>query len=460
MTRARNTLSFLGATETVTGSRYLIETPNVTVLVDCGLFQGYKSLRLKNWQAFPVDPSRIDKVLITHAHLDHSGYVPALVKHGFTGEILMTPGTFELCEIMWFDSAYLLKEEAERANRKGYTKHQPALPLYDEHDVETALSQVRVVEFDAAVEVSKDVTATFSHAGHILGAAQLLVQVNETRLLFTGDLGRPHDALMKPPAAFQDTDILIAESTYGNRVHPKTDPKEELFDVLSRVLARGGTAVIPAFAVGRTQAVLLQIHRLMTTNRIPRVPLYLNSPMANSVTEIYEKYRDEHNLELEEFNAMYELVQMVRTVDESKALNEDEGSKIIIAASGMITGGRVLHHVNRFGKDPKNAIVLTGYQAGGTRGRALANGEKSLRIFGKDVPINAEVVSIDSLSAHVDLEELIAWLKPAEKAPKMTYLTHGEPEASDYLRFQIADRLHWPVRVATLGESIDLDNPS
>ncbi len=453
------TISFLGAAETVTGSRYLVSTPSARVLVDCGLFQGFKSLRLRNWQPFPVEPAEIDKVLLTHAHLDHSGYVPALVKNGFQGEILMTEGTFELSKIMWADSAYLLQEDAERANQRGYTKHQPALPLYEIADVEKALKQVKVIDFDKPIQISSEITATFKHAGHILGAAQLLLEINKTKVFFSGDLGRASDALMNPPAAFEGSDILVTESTYGNRVHPDTNPEQELADVLGRVIKRGGTAVIPAFAVGRTQALLLHIYRLMKSGQIPTVPVYLNSPMANRVTELYEKHREEHKLEIDEFNAMYDIVKMVKTVDESKELNTDDSTKIIIAASGMLTGGRVLHHVKRFGRDSMNAILIVGYQAGGTRGRALIDGAKSLRIFGSDVSIKAEVVRIDSLSAHMDSSEVLAWMKSAKKAPAMTYLTHGEPEASDQFRFQVENELKWPVRVATMGEVIDIDNP-
>ncbi len=455
----KNSLTFLGAAETVTGSRYLVQTPSTKLLIDCGLFQGFKSLRLRNWEPFPVEPAAIDKVLLTHAHLDHSGYVPALVRSGFSGEILMTEGTFELCKIMWADSAYLLQEDAERANLKGYSKHQPALPLYDITDVEKALKLVRVVEFDKQIPLSADISATFKHAGHILGAAQLLLEVNKKKIFFSGDLGRAKDALMKPPAAFEGSDILITESTYGNRTHPETNPEKELAEVLGRVIKRGGTAIIPAFAVGRTQALLLHIYRIMKSGQIPTVPVYLNSPMANKVTDLYEKHREEHKLEIDEFNAMYDIVKMVKTVDESKELNTDDTSKIIIAASGMLTGGRVLHHVKRFGRDSMNAILIVGYQAGGTRGRALIDGAKSLRIFGGDVPIRAEVVRIDSLSAHMDSAEVLAWMKSAKNPPAMTYLTHGEPEASDQLRIQVDHQLNWPVRVATMGEVIDLDNP-
>jgi metallo-beta-lactamase family protein len=307
--------------------------------------------------------------------------------------------------------------------------------------------------------LSADISATFKHAGHILGAAQLLLEVNKKKVFFSGDLGRAKDALMKPPAAFEGSDILITESTYGNRTHPETNPEQELAEVLGRVIKRGGTAIIPAFAVGRTQALLLHIYRIMKSGQIPTVPVYLNSPMANKVTDLYEKHREEHKLEIDEFNAMYDIVKMVKTVDESKELNTDDTSKIIIAASGMLTGGRVLHHVKRFGRDSMNAILIVGYQAGGTRGRALIDGAKSLRIFGSDVPIRAEVVQIDSLSAHMDSAELLAWMKSAKNPPAMTYLTHGEPEASDQLRIQVDHQLNWPVRVATMGEVIDLDNP-
>lgn len=459
MERPQNSLSFLGATETVTGSRYLIESAGKRVLVDCGLFQGYKNLRLKNWQEFPVPPDTIDFVLITHAHLDHSGYVPALVKHGFRGKVLMTTGTAELCEIMWRDSAHLLEEEAERANRKGYSKHKPAKPLYNQDDVERALDRINTVHFDKEVEITGGIRAKFMHAGHILGAAQLQLTVNGKVIHFSGDLGRESDPLLKPPAALEACDILVTESTYGDKTHPRVDPELELKPILKKVLERGGTVVIPAFAVGRTQALMLHTYRLMKLGEIPEVPIFVNSPMAENVTSMYHRHKEEHRIDLEEFDAMYSVAKMVHSVEESKELNDRRGAKIIIAASGMMTGGRVLHHVVAYGQDPKNAILISGYQAGGTRGRLLAEGATSLRIFGQDVPIKAEVFQLETLSGHADAAELIAWMKTAPRPPKQTYVTHGEPSASDRMRFRIENELGWSARAPFDREVIDLDKP-
>ena len=459
MERPQNSLSFLGATETVTGSRYLIESAGKRVLVDCGLFQGYKNLRLKNWQEFPVPPDSIDMVLITHAHLDHSGYVPALVKHGFRGKVLMTTGTAELCEIMWRDSAHLLEEEAERANRKGYSKHKPAKPLYNQDDVERALDRINTVHFDKEVEITGGIRAKFMHAGHILGAAQLQLTVNGKVIHFSGDLGRESDPLLNPPAALEACDILVTESTYGDKTHPRIDPELELKPILKKVLERGGTVVIPAFAVGRTQALMLHTYRLMKRGEIPEVPIFVNSPMAENVTSMYHRHQEEHRIDLEEFDAMYSVAKMVDSVEESKELNDRSGAKIIIAASGMMTGGRVLHHVVAYGQDPKNAILISGYQAGGTRGRLLAEGATSLRIFGQDVPIKAEVFQLETLSGHADADELIAWMKTAPRPPKQTYVTHGEPSASDRMRFRIENELGWSARAPFDREVIDLDKP-
>ena len=459
MRRPENSLQFLGGTGTVTGSKYLIETAGKRILIDCGLFQGYKELRERNREPFPVPPDTIDIVLITHAHLDHSGYVPALVKHGFRGDIVMSTGTAELCSILWPDSAHLLEEEATRANRKGYTKHAPAKAIYTIDDVNQALGQTRTAQFGEVLTIAPDVTAEFQHAGHILGASQLQLTVNGTTVHFTGDLGRQHDPLMNPPAPFGGSDILITESTYGNRNHPNIDPEGELAPAIGPVLERGGTVVIPAFAVGRTQALMLHMWRLMDQGKIPRVPIYVNSPMAQSATGMYHRHQEEHRVSSEDFEAMYDVAHMVNSVEESKALNERKGAKVIIAASGMMTGGRVLHHVVAFGDDPLNAIVLSGYQAGGTRGRLLAEGAKFLRIFGHDVPIKADVIQLQSMSGHADSNEILQWMHTAPKAPRMTYVTHGEPEASDRLRFRISDELGWEARAPRDGETIDLDNP-
>lgn len=454
-----NTLRFLGATETVTGSKYLVESDGMRVLIDCGLFQGFKNLRLRNWEPFPVPPESIDAILITHAHLDHSGYVPAIVKSGFKGKIHMTAGTFELCKILWADSAKIFEEDTERANRKGYTKHQPAKTLFSLEDVERALSRVQVVEFNKDIQLKNNVTAKFIHAGHILGASQILLTVGSKTIHFTGDLGRQRDPLMMSPQDFPGADILVCESTYGDSLHSMEDPEDQLQEILSKVIDRGGTAVIPAFAVGRTQSLMLHIWRLIQKGRIPNVPVYLNSPMATSVSSLYHQHQEEHRIDSSEFEQMYKSVRIVRDVEQSKALNENEEPKIIIAASGMMTGGRILHHVAKFGTSSKNAILFSGYQAGGTRGRLLLEGAKSIRIFKQDVPIHAEIYSLDSLSAHMDSSEILNWLKTSTKIPSITYLTHGEPAAADRLRFLISDQLGWQVKVATTSDVVDIDNP-
>lgn len=459
MRRPEHSLQFLGGTQTVTGSRYLIESAGKRILVDCGLFQGYKALRDRNRQPFPVPADTIDTVLLTHAHLDHSGYVPALVRDGFRGDIIATTGTAELSSILLPDSAHLLEEEAKRANKKGYTKHSPAKALYSIQDVETALSQFRTTDYERTLDIAPGIQATFMPAGHILGAAQLHVNVAGTSIHFSGDLGRQHDPLMKKPRPFVGADVLVTESTYGNRSHPNIDPENELAPALRPALERGGVVVIPAFAVGRTQGLMLHLWRLMNKGEIPQVPIYVNSPMAASATQMYHRHLEEHTIDSAEFEAMYDVAHMVRTVEESKALNERHGPMIIIAASGMMTGGRVLHHLVAFADDPRNAVVISGYQAGGTRGALLEEGAKSLRIFGHDVPIRAEVIKLESMSGHADADEIIDWMKAAPQPPKMTYVTHGEMDAADRMRFRIQSELGWKVRVPENLETIDVSHP-
>ena len=459
MTTTDHTLRFLGATGTVTGSRYLIESAGKRILVDCGLFQGYKELRLRNRAEFPVPPDTIDLVLLTHAHLDHSGYLPALVKNGFRGDIVASLGTAELCSLLLPDSAHLLEEEAEHARGKAWSKHANPEPLYTAEDAEAALARFRTIEFNAPMPVGPNMTVRFTHAGHILGASQLHLEVAGRSIHFTGDLGRDDDALMKPPAPFEGADILVTESTYGDRTHANVDPEAELEPVLSRVLTRGGVVVIPAFAVGRSQALLLHIERLMAAGRIPEVPVYLNSPMAVNASQMYQQHPAEQRVSPEEFDRMYDRARMVRTVDESKALNERHGPMIIVSASGMMTGGRILHHVVAFGEDPNNAILLTGYQAAGTRGAYLAEGASTVRIFGRDVPIRAEVMQLESMSGHADAPGIIEWMKTSPRSPEMTYVTHGEPDSAQALATRIGRDLGWKTRVPNSGETIDLDEP-
>ncbi|MFH8250216.1 MBL fold metallo-hydrolase [Microbacterium sp. B2969] len=446
-----STLRFLGATDTVTGSRYLVESEGQRVLIDCGLFQGFKQLRERNWARFPVDPASIDAVVVTHAHLDHTGYLPALVRDGFRGRIHATHGTTDLSQLVLADSGRLQEEQASYADRHHTSRHSTPKPLYTEDDARAALGRFTSHPFDEDLELGA-LRVRFLPAGHILGAAQVQVQAEGTVVHFTGDLGRVDDQLMKPPRPFEGADVLVSESTYGDRLHPSDDPESALGDVIRRVCRRGGVVVIPSFAIGRAEALLLHLSRLRASDRIPDVPIYLNSPMAVDASEIYERYPEEHRLTSREFEAMYRVATLVRSVDESKLLNLRGGPAVIISASGMLEGGRVLHHVAAYGDDPRNAIVLTGFQAGGTRGAALLRGERSLRIYGRDIPIRAEVHSLEMLSAHADAAQLVAWMGNAPRPPRAVFLTHGEPTAADSLRVRIRRSLGWTARVPTFGE--------
>jgi len=459
MTRSDHTLRFMGAAGTVTGSRFLVESGSSRVLVDAGLFQGYKNLRLRNREAFPVPPDSLDAVLLTHAHIDHTGYAPSLVKAGFDGPILATPGTADLVRLLWPDSAHLMEEEAKYAAKKGYSKHEKPEPLYTAADAEIAVSRIRLVHRGESYDVAEGVSAQWHPAGHIVGASSVELTTAAGTVFFSGDLGQDDDALMRQPAPFPGSDVLVMESTYGDELHGDFSPEDQLEEVIAPVLERGGVVLIPAFAVGRTQALLLHISRLVHKKKIPDVPIFVNSPMAMNASGIYEQYPDEQRVGPEEFERMYSSATMVQTVDQSIALNMASGPMIVISASGMMTGGRVLHHVVAFGQDPNNAIILSGFQAGGTRGADLARGERTLRIFGQEVPIRAQVTQIDSMSAHADADQLMAWLRGAPRPPSMTYLVHGESHASDRLRFRIDHELGWPVRVAEHMEEINLQNP-
>lgn len=449
-------LGFLGAAGTVTGSRYLVEAGGRRMLVDCGLFQGYKVLRLRNREPFPVVPASIDSVVLTHAHLDHSGYLPRLVREGFEGPVWCAPGTEPLCRILWPDAAILQEEEAAFANRHGTTRHLPAMPLYTRADASRALRQLREIPFDEDFEALPGVVARFRPQGHILGAASVALAHSGQRVFFSGDVGRPDDAVMRAPTPPPAADWIVCESTYGDRRHGDADLATELREVLARVLARGGIAIIPSFSVGRTQLLLHMIASLQAAGTVPKVPVYLDSPMATDVTTLYGRYRDQHRLGAEELAAMHASTRFVNSVDESKALKRRHGPMVIVAGSGMVTGGRVLHHIAAFAGDPRNAIVLSGFQAGGTRGEALAAGKRSLRIHGRDVAINAEVVQLQAGSSHADADELIAWLRAAPAAPRQVFVTHGEPGASDTLRRRIEHELGWAARVPEHLETVEL----
>ena len=440
-------ITFLGGAGTVTGSKYLLECDGKRLLVDCGLFQGFKLLRERNWAPFAVDPKSIDQVLLTHAHLDHSGYLPLLVRNGFSGSIIGTHASFKLCELLLPDSGHLMEDDARRANLYGYSKHAPALPLYTEEDARRSLKQFRPVQFSDSVQVLPGCTATFRIAGHILGAATIEVNWNGLSVVFSGDLGRYGDDTLLDPVPVARADYLLVESTYGNRLHDRRSPDEALEEVVNRTVRRGGTIVIPAFAVGRAQSLLHHLWKLRTAIRIPHVPIFLDSPMAINATELLHSHIGEHRLTAKECQESCGIATYVRETEESKKLNTNPVPKIIISASGMATGGRILHHLKNYAPDRRNTIVLAGFQAGGTRGAALRDGATELKIHGGYVPVRAEVVSLDMFSAHADRDELLRWLGGFQSAPKETFVVHGEPSSSDALRQSIDERLGWNVRV-------------
>lgn len=450
-------IKFLGATGTVTGSKYLLTSGSAQILVDCGLFQGYKQLRLRNREPLPVSPSELAAVVLTHAHLDHSGYLPLLVKNGFSGKIYCSEATFDLCRILLPDSGHLLEEEANYANRHGFSKHSPALPLYSEADAVRSLKFFSPVKFGKRFKVCEGFTAELLPAGHILGAAIVSLRSGTTTITFSGDLGRPHDLIMVPPTSIEKTDYLVVESTYGNRRHDPADPGILLAQTIRETSNRGGVTIIPSFAVGRAQELLYYIHLLKKTGKIPAVlPVYLNSPMATDATQIYRKHRDDHRLTHEQCEAMCHAAKIVNSVEESIALNEKQVPMVIIAASGMATGGRVLHHLKAFAPDPRNTILFAGFQAGGTRGASMIAGADSIKIHGEYVPLRAQVKQIDNLSAHADGDEILSWLSHFSAPPKQTFITHGEPPAADELRRRIEETLHWQCRVPDYLESAEL----
>lgn len=450
-------LTFLGATETVTGSKYLVEHGNRRVLVDCGLFQGTKNLRLRNWSPLPVAPDTLDAVVLTHAHIDHTGYLPVLAREGFRGPVYCTAATAELCDIMLRDSARLQEEEADFANRHGYSKHHPAQPLYTLDDAQRALHLLKPVAFDECTGLGGGLAFRLLPAGHILGAASVVMHWDHKVLAFSGDLGRYHDPIMQPPLAPAHADYLVVESTYGDRLHPQSDPENELAALFDKTFARGGVVVMPCFTVGRAQEILHTIARLKASGRMARVPVFVDSPMATDVTEIYRHHILEHRLTPSEANALGHAATMIRSVEQSKAIADHQGPMVIIAGSGMATGGRVLHHLSRYAPDARNTIALVGYQAAGTRGAALAAHEPTLKIHGEYVRVRAQVESITALSAHADYEEILRWLGTMQRAPVRTFVTHGEPAAADAMRRRIAERLHWPCEVPVYAQCVDLD---
>lgn len=450
------TLRSLGGAGTVTGSKHLIDADGTRVLIDCGLFQGLKHLRERNWESLAVPPESIDAVVLTHAHLDHSGYLPKLVREGFRGTAHCTAATADLCNILLKDSAQIAEKDAAYANRKGFSKHTPALPLYTMRDAERALKHLKPIPFDSEFEIARDVGLKFRRAGHILGAATAELKVGAATIVFSGDLGRYDDPVMPDPVSVAHADYIVVESTYGDRTHAKTDPMEALGDTIERTVRRGGTVVIPAFAVGRVQSLLHHLWLLKRAGRLPATPIFLDSPMAISATDLLRAHPEDHRLDAEAIEGSCGVANYARDVEASKAITANAMPKVVIAGSGMATGGRVLHHIRTFAPDPRSTILFAGYQALGTRGARLLAGETELKMFGEWIPVRAEIANLPELSAHADADEIMRWLSGFENPPRRLFIVHGEPAASEALRTRVQRELRWSASVVDPLRSYEL----
>lgn len=450
------TLKCLGGAGTVTGSKHLLEFNGRRLLIDCGLFQGIKGLRELNWAKFPVDPSSIEAVILTHAHLDHSGYLPKLVRDGFRGQIYSSHATKDVAEIILKDSGFLQEKDAEYANRKGFSKHKPASPLYGVRDAERTMEYFAPIPMHVPTRLPCGAILTLRRAGHILGANTAEIQWGGQRIVFSGDLGRFDDAVMVDPDEVHEADYVVIESTYGDRRHQPSNPLEVLGGIIERTTQRGGTIVIPAFAVGRAQTLLYYLWRLKEVGRIPNVPIYLDSPMAINASGLLCAHPDDHRLSPEICRGACDVATYVREVETSKELSASRMPKVIISASGMATGGRVLHHLKAFAPHRQNTILFSGYQASGTRGRAMVEGATEVKIHGEWYPVRAEVADLPMLSAHADSDELLRWLGGFRSAPNRTFIVHGEPPASEALSARIRGELAWESHVPQQGETVVL----
>lgn len=453
---AKLSLTSLGGAGTVTGSKHLLTCGDTRLLIDCGLFQGLKNLRELNWQRLPINPGEIDAVVLTHAHLDHCGYLPRLVLDGFSGRIHCSNATRDVAELILRDSAFLQEKDAELANRKGFSKHSPALPLYRVADIDRTMALFKPAALHEEVTLPGDGRLLLRRAGHILGASTAQIDIGGRRILFSGDLGRYDDPVMHDPESVPEADYVVIESTYGNRHHDTTDPLDALEEVIKRTVQRGGTVVIPAFAVGRAQSLIHSLWQLRRSGRLHNLPVYLDSPMATSASELLQRYPKEHRLGRQDCEAACDSVTYVRDVEESKALSANRYPKVIISASGMATGGRVLHHIAAFGPDHRNTLLFSGYQAAGTRGRKLLEGARETKIYGQWLPINAEIAELPMLSAHADSDELMRWLSGFQRAPRRVFVVHGEAGASEALRERIQRELGWSVCVPLQGQEFEL----
>ncbi len=459
------TITFHGAARTVTGSKYLLEAGGARVLIDCGMFQGIKKLRLLNWEPTPFDVGSLDAVALTHAHLDHTGYLPRIVKEGYHRKIYCTPATSALAEIILLDSAKCQYYDAKYANKKGFSKHQPALPLYDGRDVEQTVKHFREIPGGKWFAAAEPIWMRMHDAGHLLGSSIIEVEIRDQdpplRLLFSGDVGRYDGPLYYDPAPPPSCDYLICESTYGNREHPEADILDTLEEVMLRSIDRGGIILIAAFAIGRSQQLIYLLQVLKLAKRIPDLPIYLDSPMSCNATSVYREHNEDHDLSEGELDAAHPVlagpkVHLCRSAEESKALNHLQGPAIVIASSGMMTGGRIVHHLKQRLPDAATTVVIGGFMAYGTRGRHLQEGAKTIRMHGIDVPVNAAIETISGLSGHADRSDLLRWLKPFEN-PRKVFLTHGEPKSADALADDLRTSRGWDVTVPDLGESHELE---
>jgi metallo-beta-lactamase family protein len=449
-------ISFFGAAQTVTGSRYLVETANSRILVDCGMFQGLKKLRERNWSALPFDPASLDAVVLTHAHIDHSGYLPKLCKMGFRGPVYVTAGTRDLLGILLPDAGFLQEEEARHANRWGYSKHSPAEPLFTRADAEHCLAQLQPFAFHANFAPMEGIRCSFTRAGHIIGSGCLALEAEGVRVAFSGDVGRPVDPIMKPPEVLPETDVLVVESTYGDRRHPEEHVADTVARYVNETAKRGGVLLVPAFAVGRAQHLLHIVGQLRAVGRIPELPVFLDSPMAIDATKIFCDHRVDHRLSDAESQSMARVAKYTRTTEESKDIDRRLDPMIVIAASGMATGGRVLHHLRRFLPDERNTVLFVGYQASGTRGRSLVDGTDEIKLYGQYVRVRAHVVQVEGLSAHADYAEMLDWLRASNISPQKVFVTHGEPGAADAFRRRLMDCFGWKAIVPGDGSTFTL----
>lgn len=449
-------IHFLGAAGTVTGSKYLIETSKNKFLVDCGLFQGLKELRLMNWDHLPVEVPAIDFVLLTHGHLDHTGYLPRLIKDGFKGKIYGTAPTLDIAEIILRDSARLQEEEAEQANKEGFSKHHPAKPLYTERDVESTLTHFSPINIGQWIDLGNDVQARFQTNGHIIGSTFIELNIQGKKLVFSGDVGQDDDLLLQAPKRPAEADILVIESTYGDRLHPEGDVKIPLKAIILETIAKGGSIIIPSFAVERTQVMMYLLWQLRTAGEIPDIPMIVDSPMGRRVLGVFEKHRDWHKLPSDEYTAMCEMFQVVENFRETLQLIETKYPKIIIAGSGMITGGRVLNYLQTYIEQSQHTVLLVGYQGEGTRGRQLQEGAHELKIHGKYYPVKSRVEILQGLSAHGDQAELLGWISEIKTTPEQVFVTHGEQQSADTFKLKIQDTYGWKATVPALYEIVEI----